>query len=142
MQCRPIRGAPLRTATRSAGRLATLLATLLLMLGLMAGCGPGADAPSGPGATTYLHYCYSCHAAGIAGAPRTGAQHHWESRAAQGLPVLLQHTIDGVSPGMPPRGGCRDCSDAELQAAIEHMLTESGLTKDGKVADLTEEPGP
>lgn len=114
-----------------------LLACLFFVPFLVA-CAP-VEQPTGPGAATYLRYCYSCHAAGIAGAPRVGDASQWQSRAAPGLDVLLAHTVSGIDPGMPPRGGCRECSDAELAAAIEHMLGASGLSyrADGTLETLT-----
>ncbi|MEM1434873.1 MAG: c-type cytochrome [Pseudomonadota bacterium] len=119
-----------RWSVRSSGSAWTLLLGVLTL----AACAP-VEQPTGPGATTYLRYCYSCHAAGIAGAPRVGSAEQWRARAAQGLDVLLAHTLAGIDPGMPEKGGCRECSDAELVAAIEHMLAASGLSygADGSV---------
>jgi cytochrome c5 len=99
----------------------------LLLGAALVACAP-VEQPSGPGAATYLRYCYSCHAAGIAGAPRVGETDQWRARAAQGLDLLLAHTLAGIEPGMPPSGGCRECTETELAMAIEHMLAASGLT--------------
>ncbi len=100
----------------------------------LAGCG---DAPTGPtagaarapstGEEVYNRFCFSCHAAGIAGAPRTGVAEAWAPRLAKGRAVLLESTIRGMPPGMPAMGLCAQCSNEELQAAIDHMLpNESG----------------
>ncbi len=118
------------------------LAGLLIVL-LTAGCGDsggaapdgsanGAGSPGGPGATAaaaapdgqkvYNRACFSCHAAGIAGAPKTGDAEAWAPRVAQGRDLLLQATINGIVPGMPPRGACVGCSDEELGAALDFML--------------------
>ena len=113
--------------------------SLLLATASLVACG-GVETPSGPGAQTYLRYCYSCHAAGIAGAPKVGFRDQWASRAEPGLEHLLKRTIMGVQPGMPPRGGCRECTDEELAAAIEHMLALSGLSYDDERGQLTEVP--
>ena len=110
---------------------------LSAVLAALAACGP-VETPTGPGAETYLHYCYSCHAAGLAGAPRVGATEQWRARAAQGRAVLLERTIAGIEPGMPPRGGCKECPDEELAAAIEHMLGRSGLSYDDQTGELRE----
>ena len=111
-----------------------VLGTAVLAL---AACG-GVENPKDPGAQTYLRYCYSCHAAGIAGAPKVGFRDQWRARAAAGLDALLARTVTGVAPGMPPRGGCRECTDAELVAAIEHMLLRSGLSYDEATGQLEE----
>jgi len=94
---------------------------------LLAGCGdPGDDMQASPaGEQTYTRFCFSCHAAGIAGAPRTGDRDAWASRVAKGRDVLLQATIEGVPPGMPPKGLCAQCSDEELAAAIDYMIEHS-----------------
>lgn len=94
---------------------------------LLAGCGgeDGTGQPAHPGEQVYNRYCFSCHAAGIAGAPRVGDAGSWAQRVGKGREALLQATITGIPPGMPPRGLCSDCSDAELAAAIDYMIERS-----------------
>lgn len=97
---------------------------------LLAACGPVEDprsAAAGPPdpETTYRRYCYSCHASGAAGAPRLGDAEAWAPRVAQGWETLFDHTLNGVR-GMPPRGLCRQCSDAELDVVLRWMLAQSG----------------
>jgi cytochrome c5 len=84
-------------------------------------------AAAGPrsGDAVYAAACLACHSAGVAGAPIVGDQAAWESRAAKGIDGLLATAISGIN-AMPPKGTCADCSDAELKAAIEYMLSESG----------------
>lgn len=105
---------------------------------LLAGCGDDAAAPtstSGQASLTappassepdgegiYNKFCFSCHAAGVAGAPRLGDVEAWAPRLAQGRDLLLQHTIEGMPPGMPAKGLCNQCSDAELAASLDYML--------------------
>ena len=72
------------------------------------------------GAAVYQRYCFSCHAAGVAGAPRMGDAEAWSSRMAKGREVMLRSTIDGMV-GMPAMGLCFDCSEQELADAIAHM---------------------
>ncbi len=74
------------------------------------------------GETIYQYFCFSCHAAGIAGAPKIGDYEAWAARLARGRKALLQTTINGIAPGMPAMGLCFDCSEAELAAAIDHMI--------------------
>ncbi|WP_299181394.1 c-type cytochrome [uncultured Neptuniibacter sp.] len=88
-------------------------------------CGGAAAAPaaaSGPrsGADVYTAKCASCHAVGVAGAPKFGTS-EWTDRAAKGMDSLLATAISGVG-AMPPKGLCADCSDDELQGAIQHMI--------------------
>ena len=73
------------------------------------------------GEAVYERYCFSCHAAGVAGAPKTGDAEAWAPRMAKGREALMRSTIDGMTPGMPARGLCFDCSDQELADAIVHM---------------------
>lgn len=73
------------------------------------------------GEAVFNQACSACHAGGVLGAPRVGNEGDWAERLPQGMDVLLQHTIEGYN-AMPPRGACGNCSDEELQAAIEHMI--------------------
>ena len=57
---------------------------------------------------TYTRYCFSCHAAGIAGAPKVGSAEQWAPRIAKGTEMLLAASIAGVPPGMPPRDSATD----------------------------------
>jgi cytochrome c5 len=79
--------------------------------------------PSGrSGEEVYSRYCFACHAAGVAGAPLFGDAAQWEPRIAKGMDALLQSSINGVPPLMPPKGTCMDCTEAELGAAVEYMV--------------------
>ena len=72
------------------------------------------------------HFCSNCHAAKPLiniGAPRIGDDGDWELRMAQGLKVLFQHTAEGYH-AMPPRGGCFECSDEQLNKAIRVLLPQ------------------
>ena len=75
-----------------------------------------------PGKAIYDDYCFSCHTPGLNGAPRIGDEEVWTARLAQGREALLQSTIEGIQPAMPPRGICFDCSDEELDEAIDYMI--------------------
>ena len=102
------------------------------------GCGQEATAPAEStdaastqpaqeinGEEIYQNFCFSCHTPGLSGAPKLGDVDAWAPRIAKGKELLLQATIEGVPPAMPPRGICMSCSDAELAAAIEYMINES-----------------
>ena len=77
------------------------------------------------GDAVYTAACVACHSAGVAGAPIVGDQAAWADRAAKGIDGLLASAISGIN-AMPPKGTCADCSDEELKAAIEYMLSQSG----------------
>jgi cytochrome c5 len=78
-----------------------------------------------PGKKTYTRYCFSCHAAGVAGAPRTGDAVAWAPRIEKGTEKMLESVIQGMPPGMPARGMCLQCSDEELADALDFMLQRS-----------------
>lgn len=99
------------------------LAALLLTA---AGCGGGESSePSHPGQQVYTRFCFSCHAAGVAGAPAVGSVDDWAPRIAKGRETLLNSTVNGLAPGMPARGLCAKCSDEELAAAVDFMVERS-----------------
>lgn len=79
--------------------------------------------PSGPrsGESIYSASCTSCHALGVAGAPTFGDAAMWAPRIAKGVDTLYTNSINGIN-AMPPKGLCMDCSDEEIQAAVDYML--------------------
>ena len=86
-------------------------------------------AEQGPadGAAVYNSGCAVCHAAGVAGAPKTGDAAVWQSRLAQGAAALIQHAIDGFQGEtgvMPAKGGNPALRDDEVTAAVEYMLQQ------------------
>ncbi len=85
----------------------------------------GAAAPSGGGngETIYNQSCVACHAAGVAGAPKLGDKAAWEPRIAQGMDALMATVINGKN-AMPPRGTCAACSDEDLKATVEFMVSK------------------
>lgn len=81
------------------------------------------------GKKIYAGLCQACHATGAAGAPKAGDKGAWGSRIAQGKDTLFKHAIEGYtgkSGVMPAKGGNPALSDAEVKAAVEHMV---GLSK-------------
>ena len=68
-------------------------------------------------------FCFACHATGVSDAPLLGDVAQWEPRIAKGMDVLMDSTLNGLN-AMPARGTCVNCSDEELQAAVEHMLPQ------------------
>lgn len=74
------------------------------------------------GEATYNKYCMSCHATGVG--PMAHKADVWQPRldAKGGLAGLVESAKKGMN-AMPPMGMCMDCSDDDLKAAIEFMLT-------------------
>ncbi len=72
--------------------------------------------------------CTACHGGGLLGAPKVGDKAAWSARAnaAGGLSGLTASAIKGKN-AMPPRGGATDLSDAEVKAAVQAMLKQSGI---------------
>ncbi len=76
------------------------------------------------GEAVYTAICQTCHAAGLAGAPKTGDKAAWAPRIASGNAALLKTALNGKG-GMPARGGGADLTDAELKAAVEYIVSKS-----------------
>lgn len=79
------------------------------------------------GEKIFKEFCASCHNKKPlidVNAPRIGDKKIWDALKQLGMPVLLNITIKGAK-AMPARGGCFECSDEQLQMAIQYMLDES-----------------
>ncbi|MEO2176307.1 MAG: c-type cytochrome [bacterium] len=90
-----------------------------------AGSSNGASvvAVSGGGAeANYKKTCSTCHAIGVAGAPKLGDVASWAPRIAKGMGVLYSSVINGMPPGMPAKGMCFTCSDDDLKAIVDYMV--------------------
>lgn len=87
---------------------------------------PVAAAPKEPrsGQAVYESKCVTCHAAGVAGAPKFGDAAAWSPRASQGIDTLFDHAWNGYN-AMPAKGLCMDCSEDEIRGAIQHMVDNS-----------------
>jgi cytochrome c5 len=77
------------------------------------------------GKAVYDANCASCHATGVAGAPKAGDQAAWSARLAQGYSVLYDHALHGIR-AMPAKGGNADLSEADLANAVGYLVTEAG----------------
>jgi cytochrome c5 len=91
-----------------------------------------AEAPAEPksGEQVVQQACFACHGTGAAGAPKIGDTAAWQSRADQGMATLLDHAVNGFK-AMPPKGGAMDLSEEEVQRAIVHMLSATGIELEG-----------
>jgi cytochrome c5 len=87
-----------------------------------------ATATAAPAAATaapalYAQTCSTCHAAGIAGAPKVGDKAGWAPRIAQGIDALTASAIKGKG-AMPPKGGS-SASDVDIKAVVTYMVNAS-----------------
>ena len=86
------------------------------------------SAPAGTsGEEVYNSACVACHAAGVAGAPKTGDKESWGARVDQGLAALVNSAVNGKG-AMPAKGGQPALTDDEIQGAVQYMLEQTGLT--------------
>ena len=72
--------------------------------------------------------CAACHATGIVGAPRTGDAQAWSARIDAGINVLYASAIRGKG-AMPPKGGNASLTDAQVMAAVNHIVSSTALPK-------------
>ena len=103
------------------------LLSLGLVLALATGCGER-DAPADPAVVErvrieglFRNSCITCHAAGVAGAPRLGDVRWAELLAEKGMDVLVFNVRDGYN-AMPPMGACPDCTEADLRRLVSYMM--------------------
>lgn len=78
-------------------------------------------AAAGAEPALYKQMCFTCHAAGVAGAPKLGDKAAWGPRLAQGVDGLTASAIKGKG-AMPPKGGAMSASDADIKAVVAYMV--------------------
>jgi cytochrome c5 len=91
-------------------------------------CGSAVAASSGPrsGEDVYNAACMACHATGAGGAPLLGDTAAWADRIGKGMDALYASGINGLpGTGMIAKGGCMNCSDEEVTAAVDFMIAGS-----------------
>ena len=87
------------------------------------------EEPLDMGLRVYNGLCISCHN-GLPNIPKVGDKVAWQSRIAQGMALLYEHSIKGfISEGgliaMPPKGGNLNLTDEEVKAAVDYMVANS-----------------
>ncbi len=107
--------------------LLVLVGLIFLAVAALALAGGHAEeAPSGQ--AVFETSCANCHSGGFGGfftgAPKVGKASDWEELAPKGLDGLTATTITGIG-DMEARGGCADCTDEEIRAAVRYMLENS-----------------
>jgi cytochrome c5 len=114
--------APMATATptpAAAPAAATAVAATPAAAVVAVAAPAKADA-AGAAPALYTQICQTCHAAGIAGAPKLGDKAAWAPRLAQGIDGLTASAIKGKG-AMPPKGGSA-ASEAEIKAVVSYMV--------------------
>ena len=81
------------------------------------------------GEQVYQAVCTGCHAAGVAGAPKTGDAAAWAPRIKTGYDTLLASVVKGKG-AMPAQAG-GEYSEYELGRAVVHLTNQAG----GKFAE-------
>lgn len=89
-----------------------------------AAAAPAAGAAPRAGDVVYNASCAGCHGTGAAGAPKLGDKGAWSPRVGQGKATLYTHALGGFK-AMPPKGMCMTCSDDEIKAAVDYMVSKS-----------------
>lgn len=77
-----------------------------------------------PGEKVYKAFCANCHEKKPLinlGAPRRGIKSDWQGRVKRPMKEIFKHLDEGIG-AMPARGGCFECDDKALLAAVEYML--------------------
>lgn len=90
----------------------------------LSGAAPAAGAGPRTPESIYERTCKLCHGAGVAGAPKFGDKVAWAPRIKEGKPTLYDHALKGFK-GMPPRGTCADCSDAEIKELVDYLVKQA-----------------
>jgi len=87
-------------------------------------------AVSASGVEIYKAKCSSCHDTGAGHAPRTGVPADWKERFVRPRSALHAAAVLGVpNTAMAPKGGYAELSEAEVIAAVEHMLAQAGYVE-------------
>jgi len=86
------------------------------------GAAPAAAPAAAGGAVPALYgqVCATCHATGVANAPKLGDKAAWGPRVAAGVDGLTASAIKGKG-AMPPKGGS-SASDSEIKAVVQYMV--------------------
>ncbi|OWT75668.1 MULTISPECIES: cytochrome c5 family protein [unclassified Achromobacter] len=77
------------------------------------------------GEQVFAAVCTSCHAAGVAGAPKVGDSAAWGPRIKEGYEAMLNIALHGKG-AMPAKGGNPSLSDYEVARAVVFMANKSG----------------
>jgi len=80
------------------------------------------------GPALYQAVCSTCHATGLAGAPKAGDKSLWGPRIAQGKATLYQHALQGFQGKtgvMPAKGGRTDLPDDLIKQGVDYLVSQA-----------------
>jgi cytochrome c5 len=86
--------------------------------------GAASVALAADGKAVYDKACVTCHATGVANAPKFGDKAAWGARAGAGKAALVASVKTGKG-AMPPKAGQAALTDDEIAAAVDFMLAGS-----------------
>ena len=117
--------APVATATAAPAAATPAAPTPAATPVAMAAAEPAKADAGGAVPALYTQLCQTCHANGVAGAPKVGDKSAWAARlaAAKDIDGLTASAIKGKG-AMPPKGGST-ASDAEIKAVVTYMVNAS-----------------
>ena len=107
-------------AAAAAPAVATAAAIAPAAVAVVAAAAPAKADAAGAVPALYTQICQTCHAAGVANAPKLGDKAAWAPRLALGVDGLTASVIKGKN-AMPPKGGST-ASDAEIKAVVAYMV--------------------
>lgn len=81
------------------------------------------------GEQVYRQSCATCHDGGTLGAPVLGNEAQWRPLLNRDFNVLLTNSLRGIN-NMPPKGGCSECTNSEIIAAVKFMAQRSQSGRD------------
>ena len=80
------------------------------------------------GKTTFENSCASCHTGGfkgwMSGAPEIGEKEDWAKFFEKGESTMNKNVFEG-SKRHETKGGCDDCTEEQIEAAIAYILSET-----------------
>lgn len=79
------------------------------------------------GLEVYEMTCATCHAAGVAGAPKLGDAAAWGPLIQTGFDAMLKVALEGKG-AMPAKGGNASLDDIEVARAVVYMANEGGAS--------------
>ena len=74
-------------------------------------------------AQAYQMSCFACHGTGAAGAPKLGDKEAWAARLEKGMDSVMVNVTNGIN-AMPPKGMCMTCTDENLRALVDYMVSQ------------------
>jgi cytochrome c5 len=87
----------------------------------------GRESMLAEGEAVFRRVCVRCHEKGISGAPKLGDREAWKVRIPTGIDNMVRNAIEGYQGNQgvhPPRGGDRNLSDTQIEAAVRYMVEQ------------------